>query len=177
MKKTILKNTHYAIGLPAFFSPMGCMLKGNDHVVGRRVKFDANCAYDLQDEDQKDWNKIFGVCFGITGIHKNSLRFGWRYNTETRKIELCTIVYREDFAEPERLELSGHDIDLNQWVRLELSFIVSVACVYYMFKVNDTTVHSGAMPMPEALMYFGCGFYFGGNRKAPHKMTLNIEKI
>lgn len=113
MKKTILKNTHYAIGLSAF-SAMGLMMTDTSYTISRRVKFNSNCAYDLGNEDQKDWNKVFGICFGVRGIHKNSLRFGWRWNTMKQKIELCTIVYREDSAKPSREEIKDFELDLNQ---------------------------------------------------------------
>ena len=175
MKKTILKNTHYAIGLPVF-SAMGFLTTDSTHTVTRRVKFDANCAYILHSMDQKDWNKIFGVKFGINGIHENSLRFGWRYNSATQKIELCTIIYKEN-SEPERKEIVDGELDLNQWATLKLTFTVKEACITYTFYLNKSIVRHGSMPLPEALMYWGSGFYFGGNRKAPHKMTANIEKV
>lgn len=176
MKKTILKNLHRPIGIPAFFCPIGLMMTDMSYTVSRRVKFNPNCAYDLGNEDQKDWNKVFGVCFGARGIHKNSLRFGWRWNTQKQKIELCTIVYREDHDKPSREEIKDFELDLNQWVDLDLNFTVDIACTFYNFTVNGRTVLYGAMPTPNVVMFYGCGFYFGGNCRSPHKMSANINR-
>ena len=173
MKRTILKHLHRPLQLiPAALRPCGLLITGTTHVVSRRIKFNTNCAYDLQSEDQYDWNKLFGVCFGLTGIHKNSLRFGWRYNKDTHNIELCTIVYRED-SSVERKHIE--DIALNQWGEFELTFRVEPYYVMYNFVINGRTVLFGAMPTPPAMTFWGCGLYFGGNRRAPHRITVNID--
>lgn len=173
MKKTILKHFHRPLGLPAFIAPSGLLLTGSKHSITRRVKFRPNCNYNLGDSDQFDWNKLFGVCFGIRGIHRNSLRFGWRYNTDKGCIELCTIVYREDDV-PQRVY--REDVALNQWCNFDLSYRVEPYYIGYDFRINGRTVHSGIMPTPGALCYFGCGLYFGGHLRAPKTMTVDICK-
>ena len=77
-KKTILKGFHRPIALPAFLNDMGMMPVASTKTLTRRVKFHPNCAYDLKNNKQGDWNKLFGVCLGWDGIHKESIRFGWR---------------------------------------------------------------------------------------------------
>lgn len=43
--------------------------------IRRNVIFSQESKYDLQSEDQQDWNKLFGISFSINS-HKQSARFG-----------------------------------------------------------------------------------------------------
>ncbi len=174
MKKIIFKKLHRPVQLPAFLFPMGCLMTGAHYTIHRRVKFHSNCAYDLKNDKQKDWNKLFGVSFGLLGIHKNSARFGWRYNKDTQLIELCTIVYKDGF--PERRHIEGEDLPLDQWVDMWIYYAMQPdGNIYIDFRVNGRTVN------PEfvntgAMMYFGCDLYFGGTSRAPHRMTVSVNR-
>ncbi len=41
----------------------------------------------------KDWNKLFGVSF--LWHHNNSIRIGWRYDTDSDLIQLCLYLYNK----------------------------------------------------------------------------------
>jgi len=45
------------------------------------VTFTESCRYDLKTADQLDVNKLCGIGY-LPGHHKESARFGWRYNKE-----------------------------------------------------------------------------------------------
>ena len=169
MKKTILKGIHRPIGLPAFLCPMGKLRERLS--IKRKVTFNENCIYIFDDEDQWDWNKLFGVCFSITGIHQNSARFGWRYNPQIGMIELSTIVYKN--GNPVRNAVAN--IAPNEEVKLEIKFDKFNDEVEVYFFVEDMYVGE-ALLKPNSFRYYGCGFYFGGNKVAPHKMSIKINK-
>ena len=171
MKKTIFKGFHRPIGIPAFLCPIGHLRKGASLDLHRKVIFQDNCAYDLHNVDQYDWNKIYGVCFGILGIHKNSVRFGWRYNTNTQLIEICVIVYRPN-RDPQRYQVA--EIPFNKEVLLEINMQRMDNDIDVFFRVEG--MHVGGVTLaPDSFFYYGCGFYFGGNCRAPHKMSIKIN--
>ena len=176
-KNIILKGFHRPLQLiPSCFKPFGFIITDKVYSIHRRVKFASSCAYNLQNEDQDDWNKLFGVCFGISGIHKNSLRFGWRRSIKKQKIELCVIEYNN--GKVLRAWIYGMDTDLDTEIDLEVRFrMTSYGVVEYNFLCNGEVCRSWHLDSVSSLMYFGCGVYFGGNRKAPHKMIINVENI
>ena len=69
-------------------------LSWNINGVESDIIFDSTCVYNLNNNDQYDWNKLIGM-FG--GISKNtSIRWGWRYNIDTKDIEICPFVHRNN---------------------------------------------------------------------------------
>ena len=177
MKQTILKGFHRPMQLiPACFKPFGFFITDKTYSLKRRVKFHDNCAYDLKDNDQDDWNKLFGVAFGVKGIHQNSIRFGWRWNIQKQRIELCTLEYRNGIVTRERM--FGGDMPLGDTVNLEIKFKMNgYGNILYEFVVNDKTYSESYVDNCDAVSFWGCGFFFGGNRRAPHKMTVEITKL
>lgn len=173
-KKTIFKGFHRPIGLPAFLFPMGYAKDLKTISLKKTVKFYPSCAYDLQSGKQGDWNKLYGVCFGITGIHKNSIRFGWRYNAKKNTVELCSIVY--DKGIPSRKYLSEHDLPLNAEANFEIKYSITPrGNLEFKFIVNDQCADTGHIENLPTNFYFGCGFYFGGTSRAPHKISAYIK--
>lgn len=176
MKKTIFKGFHRPIQLPAFLSPCGFITTVKEHQIIRKVRFTDSCAYDLKNDKQGDWNKLFGICAGLLGIHRNSVRFGWRYSVEKQCIELCRIFYRN--GKPSREYIPEHDIPLNKTVTLELCFSYDVNNrLWAEFLVDGASVSLEFIEDVYSAMYWGCGLYFGGKSKAPHKMTVEIVKL
>ena len=50
--------------------------------------FTADSAYDLQDEDQYDWNKLAGITFTPWRPDRNSSMVVWRYNLQNDMFEI-----------------------------------------------------------------------------------------
>lgn len=169
MKKTICKGRHRPFGFPAFLCPMGILRK--EKSIKRTVTFNDNCIYVFDDDDQYDWNKLFGLCFGITGIHNNSARFGWRYNTKIGMFEIGTLVYKDGVPNREAVA----DIAPGEEIHLKIKFVRMKDNIEVYFFVEDMYVGETCLN-PSSFMYFGCGFYFGGNKVAPHKITANISR-
>lgn len=172
MIKTIFKYFHRPIfQLPAFLCPIGS-LKNNEALnLSKSVKFKPNCAYNLNNAKQRDWNKLFGVCFGIVGIHKTSVRFGWRYREDLDLIELCVIIYREN-QKPIRETVAYLNIDFEY--NLEISILRKDNSYKVYFKTFGVDVYNIILDCNSS-HYYGCGFYFGGKSRAPHKMFIDIK--
>lgn len=171
----IFKGMHRPLfKLPAFISPFGITMSYISHSVVRKVKFYENCAYNIG-EKQSDWNKVFGFCLGISGIHENSVRFGWRYNIQKNCIELGRLIYNN--CTPEREYLEGCDVQFGEEVKLELQFEWQGDFLDIKFLVNDNVVYcTHIIECVSSLFYFGCSLYFGGKTKAPHKMKVRMRR-
>lgn len=161
---TIYKHCHR----PFPFKILG-IKKANSQIV-RRFKFLESCCYYLDNGDQYDWNKLYGVTFGLFGIHKNSVRFVWRYDPVTDKIIIAAYWYKDG----ERNYYTLCSIDFNE----KYDFKLSITEEY----VNFTVLEDNFLKISSFELYMGreilskrkyqCGIYFGGNRRAPHKIVI-----
>lgn len=141
----------------------------NEHLYKRSFKFTESCKYNLHNEDQKDWNKLYGVSFGLLGIHTNSVRFVWRYNPTTQMIEIGAYWYLEGY----RNYYSLCNVEINDLVNFKLTFLHDSV----IFIVLDDLV-----PIAKYVLYvnedvlrkqkYECGIYFGGNRRAPQRIII-----
>lgn len=175
-KKTIFKNFHRPFGLPAFLSNFGWIRKGKAKDIQYKVTFYENCAYDLGDEDQYDWNKLFGALFGILGIHRHSIRFGWRYSLAKQKVEICSIIYDSTNTEkPIQRDYLEYDANLNSSDLFRIKMVMDKnKGIKVNFIINDRTIKQYNLgPCPH--LRFGAGFYFGGNKRAPHKIVARFN--
>lgn len=77
---TIYQGTHFAIP-----NNSGLFVK---QTIGTGT-FTTNSAYDLQDEDQFDWNKFTGITFTPLEPDRNSAMVGWRFNLRTQEFEIA----------------------------------------------------------------------------------------
>lgn len=171
-KQTIRKGRHRPFNIiPACFREMPVNIQSSPQV--RYVKFTSSCRYDLGGEDQNDWNKLYGFCRGILGIHEDSVRVVWRYNKDTGMIELG--LYR--YMNGERIfpkHIFSVRIDEDITVKLEfrsddisLNIITSSSSEWDFVKSPFDCKKS---------LLFGCGLYFGGNRTSPHDITIEYSK-
>jgi len=114
MKKAIIREGRHRSNI-SFFVPFinKCMMSYS-------VVFTNSCEYDLVNNDQYDINKIFGLSFGLH--HKNSARFGWRWNTEKKKIEILAYVYvnGKRVNEWDQDIIIADDIELNTKIFIDL---------------------------------------------------------
>lgn len=177
-KRVIHKNFHRPFGLPAFMRYFGMVNKSVK--IENEIKFDRSCMHDLvPDEDNKDWSKLFGISFGLFNIHKQSVRFGWRYSKDKDLIEICYIIYqvgddgnvtvqRTHIADVEFDELVRYTIEINRDTSIPNADIMNCTLKMSGRDINvNTSVYA-----TDVMFRCGCGFYFGGNQKAPHKMWI-----
>ena len=158
MKYLCLKNQHY-------FLPSLPRLYWKKKVYHWEVIFNENCTYDLKSDDQLDWNKLVGVSQHFNP-RLNSLRFVWRYNLETKLIEIGVYSEKNYVFEYKLLTTVKPTEKLN----LTMYFQGSTALL-----IANTQVQLVPYILDKNIT-IRCNPYFGGNRTAPHCMTLSLKK-
>jgi hypothetical protein len=163
---TIRKGWHYS-------RPFRFALWWNRKVFTRKVVFANNCRYGLPGDDQADTNKLFGVGY-LPGHQKDSARFGWRY-LPGYKMEVLAYCY----VEGKRIIESVALCEVGQLYRFKLN----ITATEYMFSVFDLAGGASNLIGQTIIakrhskkLQYGLWPYFGGNRPAPHYMTILLDK-
>ena len=153
-----IKGTHFSIP-----PQLGIYFGDQKHIW--EVEF-TDAAYDLQGEDQWDWNKLLGISYSINA-QKESAMVGWRYNTQTQKFELCAYCH-----------VDGKRIYTKKLfeVKAGWKFVVSIEVKdgYYLFSmvgVSHTEPFYHNRKVSRRV-----NSWFGGNQKAPRTIKIKIEK-
>lgn len=141
--------------------------------IAYKVKFNKSCRYQFNDEDDKDWNKLFGAKFYFFNPHRESVMVGWRNGTMSPEYELCVYMHLSGervFTKP-LLKVQEED-DL----RIRIGIDKSNKLYKVFFSVNG-----------EESQYFQKKYYhnrkkswfispwFGGNKSAPHCMKIELN--
>lgn len=147
-------------------------------VIRFEVIFTESCIYKHTPEsDQLDINKLYGFWWGLKGAKYNSIRVGWRWSIEKRKIELFLYV---------------HDNSNNFQYFLIKEIEISDKVKFNVFIFNDDKLRQGK----SRLVISGDGFYqtinfnqkipklkfrslpyFGGNQIAQDDVKILIREI
>jgi hypothetical protein len=165
---TIKKGRHYSgFRFPKFHWEQKTLKKS--------VKFTDSCIYDHGDDDQLDVNKLFGLSFGFH--HKNSIRFGWRWDTKYDMIQLYGYTYLNGsrIIEPITYLLLNKNYVLGIEVCDTCYHLTVYDCDDYNSfggrKKFSTTMLKGDIPKWGYHLYP----YFGGNKVAPHNIYLYMD--
>lgn len=157
---TILKNTHFCLPPILKFST-----KNN---FKWSIKFNNTCLYNIG-EDQTDINKLIGVRMNLFSNHKDSFRFGWRYNNKTFLLEIFAYYYIDGKIDKINSPFLIA-IPINKELNLELKFLQNN--VEFIANGKSYTIkYSGR----NKIKYF-CSPYFGGNKKAQQNIQIEIKK-
>ena len=170
MKRTIYKWMHYCLSFLNFKPYFGKSMQ--QFTMSYVVSFDKTCVYDIG-EDQSDINKLFGISYDFH--HKQSDRIGWRYVGEENGhhlIELLLYSYY-DGGEVKKLPITTIRIGDTVIVTLQLNEMWGYRYIDAM--VGSAKVTTSLLHTPKKWGYT-LGLYFGGNRRAPHTMKVNICK-
>lgn len=170
-KVTIHKGFHRPLTLiPAGLHYISRINRTKKQAIIVIVVFTDSCRYYLNNADQQDWNKLIGICFGIRGIDEDSARFAWRYNPGTDRIEIATYYYIKGQREWEKVAT----VQIGETVKFEIEREGNQVWFY----MNDEFMdYNNSFDISKCRFTFGCGLYFGGNKKAPQNITLKIEKV
>lgn len=143
-----------------------------------RVTFHNSWKYDLENFEQRDFNKVIGV--GFFPSHKtNSIRFGARYNKNTNKIDVVPYAYINKVRfipkDDKGKELILSPCDLN----VEYTFVISISKFNYTLRINKEGKNLGQTIIikkghNKKFAYLLKPF-FGGNITAPHDILTTIE--
>lgn len=135
------------------------------------VKFTDSCRYDLGGPDQLDTNKLVGIGY-LPGHHKDSARFGWRYDPKQDMIELSAYCY-----------LSGRRIiktvgycKIGQSYNIDL-YVSKWAYYFSLLQPGEGTIgETEIVHAHNKRLKYRLGPFFGGNRVAPHEMKIELER-
>jgi len=176
--------------------PILPVLKNNLERVSWRVRFEDNCAYTLPGADQYDWNKGGGVSFDRWTNHTDAAMWGWRYNPETGNVELtayCHIdgnrpfLYSTLYSQKHEgvkgevcLECKPGDT-VRIVLGIDRAIIEGRRAFHYDFAFM---VEGSGESWPVGVGFNHTktrtrtiGLWFGGNRKAPHRMDIFIKRV
>ena len=138
-----------------------------------KVQFSTNCLYKIYDADDKDINKLFGWSMGLH--HKNSIRIGWRtFPHDWNMIELFAYWYEKGIRG--QASIGYVKPGENYFIRVLLQsdhFVITVDDKNMNSHISPQQFDIGSLPRWGYRLYP----YFGGNKKAPHRMTLTMERI
>lgn len=138
--------------------------------VRRSVTFQQGCSYWLEGPDFLDTNKLFGLGY-FWDHHKESARFGWRYDNGQRII-LSAYCY-----------VKGERV-IKELCKVPL-FKPIICALYVQPQDYKFTVMIDGEPLANEIIpryhgkkwSFPLGLYFGGNKPAPQTMRVEIKKL
>lgn len=167
----IRKGTHSPFRLPRLLI--------DPKVLEYNVTFTPSCIYDIGRADQADVNKLFGIGY-FPHHHKNSVRFGWRYNPDfTDSMEIMAYWYDDG----ERMMRSMGFVDIGKQYTYEMWVLRGVGSPLHHLKVSGGGKSKAHYLHQEVLLDNPCDIgyllrpYFGGNQTAPHDMKIIMEKV
>lgn len=128
----------------------------------REIVFHSSCRY--QPDAENDINKLWGVGY-FPSHHKDSCRFGWRFNPANDKIEILSYCY-----------VNGHRryqhicyVDFEK----PYEYSIFITSTTYQFVVGNEVAFEDYRHNKR--LQFALGFWFGGNKPASHKMSIEIR--
>ena len=129
-----------------------------------------DCAYSLDGGDQEDHNKLFGIGY-LPNHHTDSARFGWRYETAIKKVIISAYVY----VDGERLYTDICEVAIGEYY--EYTITLNKLGYFFSVKAPDSDYASSlTIPKKHTKRFsYLLGFYFGGNKSAPHTVTLKTK--
>lgn len=156
---TIKQGTHAPLRMPSIITKM--------KVIRYDVYFTDTCRYDLNNTDQEDINKLFGIGY-LPHHHSNSVRFGWNYSKHSDSIRIYAYWYRDALRYSKLLG----DVKVGMWH----TYIIMPSVKSHNLQVIGRGI-ACTVPVPGSRYGYHLGPYFGGNQKAPHDMTIMMRKL
>jgi len=122
--------------------------------------------------DQSDINKLFGISYGHH--HTNSDRIGWRYDINKNMIEIMIYSY----INKERQSQHLRHVSIGEEVIISISTSTSSDSRDVMFTCGNSKLEK-TYPISGWFhkLKYTLGLYFGGNRTAPHDISIDITEI
>lgn len=147
----------------------------NPKEIVRKLWFGTSCKYTFGTEDQWDVNKLFGVAATPWGVHKNSIRIGYRFNPDINKFEILAYWYTSGVRDFQKI------CEVVCFRNYNCKIIVRDK--YHLINIsqtdNDVVLGEVMVPFKKRPGWFSVllGPFFGGNRPAPHEMTFKLDKL
>ncbi len=197
--KTIFKNWHMCINMfpYPFFSKK----------ITKYITFTEQSKYLLKDgddisEDQYDLNKLFGFTSGLTGkiskqlpntpkqdlpyyyrpAHWNSARFVWNYEPKTDDMQVTWYAYDKGvrmYDTKDKVNLKFNKEYELSIEKTENSYIFTIADIKYNYIFKDpTTIWNKTLNISEtSKVGWSLPLFFGGNKPAPNKILIKMDRL
>jgi hypothetical protein len=138
----------------------------NDSILHFNVVFDSSAVYqEIEEENAKDVNKLFGMSDCGMMHHMNSARIGWRWF----KGNLELFAYAYSNGKREITKIGSFNINT------ELKCTIICTKGKYIFEVNgEKTETKRSCNIDEHYLLYP---YFGGDETAPHRIKIKIAHI
>ena len=134
----------------------------NRHSLSFAFRFDESAEYLFNDADQFDMNKLLGFKYGLDP-HKNSARFGWRWDDDNKYIVISAYTYSNGTRSIFEM---GH------------CFIGQISSAEMRSTDQEVTfIFQGVehiVPLQDSKQRYYMFPYFGGNKKAPHNIQIEL---
>ncbi len=173
-KWTIWKGWHYSLShfIKRFSFWMDVLPGSIGNPKSVSFIFNESCYYNYNDKDDLDVNKLFG--FSIGAHHKNSIRVGWTPNFKTKN---CFTLYFYTYNKGQR------KIEEFSTVQAGQKFTINIDCIkdlnFVSFELrgengNSITRKAISFKFPDKKWGYYLWFYFGGNKKAPRRISIEM---
>lgn len=133
------------------------------------MSFTESCRYILDGGDQGDWNKLCGINFTLPGQPLKAVMFGWRYNPESRLVEVAAYI-----NDPVRGRMMGEPMAsfrIGATVRVHIRRLDSGKWMFSVWKFEDWIEETYEVSFDNKIGRSVAG-WFGGNRPAPHMIVI-----
>jgi len=165
MKYKIKKGRHYASGWP--FRILNYIMLPAE--ISGKFNFHDSCWYPTCMVDKTGINKLFGVSYGLFGVHKRSIRIGWQPNfNELGKISLFYYIYDSDVSGSYiagKIEDVGIEEDVHFYIgALKAGSVLRLGSSEKTFPLSANSF-VGHLHYP----------YFGGKSVSPWDMAMDVE--
>ena len=181
----IKRNTHAPFRLPRI------LIK--PEALRYEVEFTESCRYRFGTDDDADVNKLFGIAFitwdsfwfviknllkgkVVELHHYNSIRWGWRYDALSGRIEILEYCY----VNGERRINYFFSCGFNEaWRMCILKRFEFMGFIHFDFfsRRGIKTYLNDKFSFPNTWLCYELHPYFGGNRTAPHDMDIKMKRI
>jgi hypothetical protein len=148
------------------------------------IHFTDSCKYVLGGEDQFDINKVYGVGFGLSHHHNNSVRIGWMYEPNSDRIRIYSYAYVNGRRTANFLiSLAFHNLSSAGKIASCATHIMKSGNRVEVVAVDNLGGRSNGSQASYELderfynsLYYYTGSYFGGTQKAPQDITYFLSR-
>ena len=135
----------------------------------KAFSFTDSCKYNLNGEDQLDWNKLTGISFNLIDARQNTVMCGWRYNIEKDNFELCAYYHISGSFNPPQKAIcsvkSGERFEVNiKFNKANKSVAFEIVKADERFTENSNFEKFGICRQVNT--------WFGGNNPSPCDMHI-----
>lgn len=140
------------------------------HFLSYDIIFDSTVIYATKDPaNQADVNKLFGFADCNNFHHDNSVRFGWRWNLDSSRVEILGYAYVD----------SKRVISDKIWI-IEIdkpyTYTIILADDHYELSLNNETILMPRGNTCDTGGYYLLWPYFGGDEVSPHDIHIYIKR-